>query len=247
MCLFSVSPSSAELRNLLSWEMLCCHSLDRNTGLVSKCSATMLNCCSFWPTVRNNFWIFTRCGGVPRRSPSLKNAPSSKLAGSIFMHWKWRYMIYYRLRHNMGRKWKEVIYQTPRMQKIQKRQLFSWSGDFCVWWILQRPTMLATVWQNCGCECLKCRWGGGRGMTKTAECSSEKDKQQLCRWGGVKKMEDQRRYLSKSPLQSARTGMVKGCHTGFNVFFTTSVLWQIVNLEEKEQERIKRRGFYYFF
>lgn len=51
------------------------------------------------------------------------------------------------------------------------------------------------------------------------------------------------RYLSKSPLQSARTGMVKGCHTGFNVFFTTSVLWQIVNLEEKEQGRIKRRVF----
>lgn len=42
-------------------------------------------------------------------------------------------------------------------------------------------------------------------------------------------------YLSQSPLQSARTGIVKGCHTGFNVFFTTSVLWQIVNLEEEER------------
>lgn len=37
-------------------------------------------------------------------------------------------------------------------------------------------------------------------------------------------------YLSKSPLQSALTGMVNGCHTGLSVFFTTSVLWQIVNL-----------------
>lgn len=26
---------------------------------------------------------------------------------------------------------------------------------------------------------------------------------------------------------------MKGCHTGFNVFFTTSVLWQIVNLEDR--------------
>ena len=25
--------------------------------------------------------------------------------------------------------------------------------------------------------------------------------------------------------------MLKGCHTGFSVFFTTSVLWQMVNLE----------------
>lgn len=47
--------------------------------------------------------------------------------------------------------------------------------------------------------------------------------------------EDSASHLSKSPLQSARTGMVKGCHTGFNVLFTTSVLWQIVNLEEKEK------------
>lgn len=51
-------------------------------------------------------------------------------------------------------------------------------------------------------------------------------------------------YLSKSPLQSARTGIVKGCHTGFNVFFTTSVLWQIVNLEEKKQVGIKRLVFF---
>ncbi len=36
--------------------------------------------------------------------------------------------------------------------------------------------------------------------------------------------------------------MVKGCHTGFNVFFTTSVLWQIVNLEEKEEEEEERRN-----
>lgn len=49
------------------------------------------------------------------------------------------------------------------------------------------------------------------------------------------KHEDPETHLSKSPLQSARTGMVKGCHTGFNVLFTTSVLWQIVNLEEKEK------------
>lgn len=31
--------------------------------------------------------------------------------------------------------------------------------------------------------------------------------------------------------------MLKGCHTGFSVFFTTSVLWQMVNLE-----RSKRTG-----
>lgn len=28
--------------------------------------------------------------------------------------------------------------------------------------------------------------------------------------------------------------MANGCHTGFKVFFTTSVLWQIVNLEKKK-------------
>ncbi|TNN82888.1 hypothetical protein EYF80_006845 [Liparis tanakae] len=30
---------------------------------------------------------------------------------------------------------------------------------------------------------------------------------------------------------SALTGMEKGCHTGFNVFFTTSVLWQMAELQ----------------
>lgn len=29
--------------------------------------------------------------------------------------------------------------------------------------------------------------------------------------------------------------MLNGCHTGFSVFFTTSVLWQMVNLEARER------------
>lgn len=52
-------------------------------------------------------------------------------------------------------------------------------------------------------------------------------------------------YLSKSPLQRALTGMVNGCQTGFNVFFTTSVLWQIVNLHverrKTQREDVKMR------
>lgn len=41
--------------------------------------------------------------------------------------------------------------------------------------------------------------------------------------------------------------MVKGCHTGFNVFFTTSVLWQIVNLEDIRQKRQAKKINYYLY
>lgn len=34
--------------------------------------------------------------------------------------------------------------------------------------------------------------------------------------------------------------MANGCHTGFSVFFTTSVLWQMVNLEHREDKLVKR-------
>lgn len=42
-------------------------------------------------------------------------------------------------------------------------------------------------------------------------------------------------YLSKSPLHSALTGILNACHTGSKVFFTTSVLWQIVYLQDKKK------------
>lgn len=42
-------------------------------------------------------------------------------------------------------------------------------------------------------------------------------------------------YLSKSPLHSALTGILNACHTGSKVFFTTSVLWQMVYLQDKKK------------
>lgn len=35
--------------------------------------------------------------------------------------------------------------------------------------------------------------------------------------------------------------MEKACHTGFNVFFITSVLWQIVNLEIGRDLKFQRK------
>lgn len=34
--------------------------------------------------------------------------------------------------------------------------------------------------------------------------------------------------------------MVKGCHTGLSVFFTTSVLWQMVKLRGQGRVRARR-------
>lgn len=147
------------------WAGRCCAAtaLTETQGLVSKCNATILNCC-WGPTVRNNFWIFTWCNSVPRWSSLFKNTPRLIMT--------FHYLLQAETQHEQKMKGGYLSNTSPA--KIQKLQPFSWLGDFCVWWILQRPTMLATVWQNCGCECLKCRWGGGRGMTKTAECSSER-------------------------------------------------------------------------
>lgn len=93
------------------------------------------------------------------------------------------------------------------------------------------PTLIICV---CVCEI---RWNQKGFKEPRADVGIRKCKQQA---GGLR-----RSYLSQSPLQSARTGMVKGCHTGFNVFFTTSVLWQIVNLEDIRQKRQRKKINYY--
>lgn len=117
--------------------MLRCHSLDTNRGrralntrLMSKCNATILNCC-WGPTVRTHFWIFTWCNKAPRWSSSFKNAPSSKLVGCIFMLWKWRHgYIFLQAETQREQKMKGGYSSYALNAKIQKRQPFSWLGDF---------------------------------------------------------------------------------------------------------------------
>ncbi|KAG7265509.1 hypothetical protein CRUP_034301 [Coryphaenoides rupestris] len=45
------------------------------------------------------------------------------------------------------------------------------------------------------------------------------------------------RAMLRTWFPRALTGMVNTCQTGFRVFFTTSVLWQIVNLHRQEEGR----------